>query len=468
MEVRSQHFAEAAGEALRAPELQRALAASTDRLARLREAAFSDFPEGDALRDRARAIKQQTLLGLDRYLDEFATRAEANGCVVHWAPDAADANEIVCRLAVERGARLAAKSKSMTTEEIGLNDSLESAGVRSVETDLGEYIIQLANEAPSHIIIPAIHRNVGQIADLFHEKHGTPRSEQHEQLTREARSRLRAVFLEADLGITGANFAIAQTGSIAIVENEGNVRLTTALPRCHIAVVGMEKVIPDLASLGVFLRILARSATGQKMSSYVSLITGPRREWEEDGPEELHIVILDNGRSRLLADPVLREALACIRCGACLNVCPVYRHAGGHAYGWVYPGPIGAVINPSLVGPERAGALPFASSLCGACREVCPVRIDLPKLLLHQRAKVTSRAPQSGSRLERLLVRLFARAMASPVLYALAARAARHAARPFARRGWIRRAPGLGGWTAARDFPAPARESFRERWARRG
>lgn len=365
----------------------------------------------------------------------------------------------------------------MTTEEIGLNAALEAAGIEPLETDLGEYIIQLAGEAPFHIIAPALHKTREEVTELFMEKLGSRRLETREALTQEARRILRDGFRQADLGISGVNFAVAETGTIAVVENEGNARLSTSLPRVHIAVMGMEKVIPDLASLGIFLKILARSATGQKMSSYTSLITGPRRGDEEDGPEAFHLVVLDNGRSQLLADPELREALRCIRCGACLNVCPIYRHAGGHSYGWVYSGPIGSVITPSLVGRDQASALPFASSLCGACRDVCPVRIDLPRMLLAQRRKIVEEAQlqQSASpdaatpprRIERLAVRLFTATMSSPLRYRWASRLFYLASRLFRRRlGWWK-PPMISGWTRLRQVPVPAQETFRQRWARR-
>jgi len=467
MEVRSQHFAEGAREALEDPRLQRALAEATGRLRDQRAEAFASFAPGDALRAEARRIKLETLAHLEEHLETFTERFEARGGVLHRAADADEACRVVVDLVRARGVRLAVKSKSMTSEEIALNDALEAAGVETLETDLGEYIIQLAGEAPSHIIVPAIHKSVGDVASLFREHHKSEAAEKHEDLTREARERLREAFLRADVGITGANFAIAETGSLAIVENEGNVRMATSLPRLHIAIVGMEKLVPDLSSLAVFLRILARSATGQKMTSYVSLVSGPRRSGEEDGPEELHVVVLDNGRSQLLADPELRESLACIRCGACLNACPVYQHAGGHAYGWVYPGPIGAVINPSLVGHEKAGVLPFASSLCGACREVCPVGIDLPRLLLAQRARVVQSGNGPGGGGGRLFTRLAAFVLARPRLYRGAARLARWVSLPWVRGESIRRLPGLGAWTRTRDFPAPARQSFRERWEKR-
>ncbi|MCP4657445.1 MAG: lactate utilization protein, partial [bacterium] len=349
----------------------------------------------------------------------------------------------------------------------GLNEALEVTGVEVVETDLGEYIIQLAGERPSHIIAPSIHKSREDVTELFVEKLGSPRLERHEELTQEARRHLRESFRRADLGISGVNFAVAETGTIAIVENEGNARMATSLPRVHVAIMGMEKVIPDLPALAVFLKLLARSATGQAMSSYVSLLTGPRREGEADGPEDFHLIVLDNGRSRLLADPRLRESLYCIRCGACLNACPVYRHAGGHAYGWAYSGPIGAVITPTLVGHARASALPFASSLCGACREVCPVRIDLPGLLLEQRRKVVDETPGAGRRIERILTRLFVAVMASERRYRWMTRMLTWVSRPFVRRGRSWRPPGISGWTRFRDLPAPPRKSFRERFRKR-
>ncbi len=464
MKVTANRFAAQAREALEDSELQRALDVATRRLSLARRDAFAEFPLGEALRAQAREIKKRTLDALDHHLDELAASIERRGGVVHWASDAAEAQEIILGLARERAARVAVKSKSMTTEEIGLNEALVAAGVEPVETDLGEYIIQIARDAPSHIIAPAIHMTKDQISDLFQREHGTPRRERHEELTREARSLLRAKFLEADIGITGANFAVAETGTIAIVENEGNVRLSTSLPACHIAVMGMEKVIPDMESLGVFLRILARSATGQKMSSYVSLITGPRREREEDGPTEFHLVILDNGRSEMLADPKLREALTCIRCGACLNVCPVYSRAGGHAYGWVYPGPIGAVVSPSLLGHANARPLPFASSLCGACADVCPVKIDLPHLLLAQREKIIQAAITSWT--ERVVVRVFGLITRSAARYRAVSRITRWLSPLFTRRGRVHWAPGLSPWIRTRDFPALSRETFRQRWRR--
>ncbi len=465
MDVTSDRFNDNVRRTLDDAQLQDALGRAATRFHTGRTLAFEAFPEGDALRDLARDLKAHTLSQLDRQLLELSESVERVGGEVHWAADAAEARRIITGLANRYDARRVVKSKSMTTEEIGLNEALEEAGVQTVETDLGEYIIQLAGEAPFHIIAPALHKTKEEVTELFTDKLGSPRLTEIEELTQEARRHLRDRFRRADLGISGVNFAVAETGTVVVVENEGNARLTTSLPRVHVAVMGMEKVIPDLESLAVFLKVLARSATGQKMSSYVSLISGPRRAGEEDGPEAFHLVILDNGRSRLLADPELRESLACIRCGACLNVCPIYRYAGGHSYGWVYSGPIGSVINPTLIGREQAAKLPFASSLCGACRDVCPVRIDLPRMLLAQRRKIA--AESAEKRGERRAVKLYASTMASERRYRWAGKMLRLVSRLFgARSGWWR-PPFLEGWTRERDFPAPARESFRERWQKR-
>jgi L-lactate dehydrogenase complex protein LldF len=465
MRVTTNRFSENARKALADDKIQRALAKASSQLLGNRSSAFAEYPEGEALRDLARRIKEDTLSRLDHYLDELADNVRRAGGTVHWAADAAEACKIITGLARQYDSRLVVKSKSMTTEEIGLNEALEQAGMEAVETDLGEYIIQLAHEPPFHIVAPAIHKSKEEVAELFVKELGSPRLTLHEELTLEARKHLREKFRRADLGISGVNFAVAETGTIAIVENEGNARLSTSLPRAHIAVMGMEKVIPDLDSLAVFLKILARSGTGQKMTSYVSLITGPRREGEEDGPDAFHLVVLDNGRSRLLADPHLRESLYCIRCGACLCACPVYRHAGGHAYGWVYSGPIGAVITPSFVGHDQASELPFASSLCGACRDVCPVRIDLPHLLLEQRRKIIAGgAPTRVG--EKWVMRLFSWVMGSERRYRLGLRVAYWFSRPFVRDGVMKRPPGLSAWSRSRNFPAPARKSFRDRWKR--
>ena len=330
-------------------------------LRQLRAAAVSEVPEWETLRVIAAAAKDHALAHLDAHLVQLEARIIALGGVVHWAADGDAARRIIIDLARDRGVRTVVKSKSMVTEEIHLNPAFDAAGIKVIETDLGEYVCQLSCEAPSHLIAPIIHKSVASVSELFTKKLGVDRTDQPEELNRVARQVLRAEFLAADMGITGVNFAVAETGTVVVVENEGNARLCTTRPRIHVALMGIEKVLPRLADLGVLLRLLARSATGQRASVYVSLISGPRRAGETDGPEEFHLVILDNGRTRLLADPQLRESLRCIRCGACLNVCPVYERVGGHAYEAVYSGPIGAVITPALEGLERAGELPFAS-----------------------------------------------------------------------------------------------------------
>jgi L-lactate dehydrogenase complex protein LldF len=393
------------------------------------------------------------LSDLDRYLEEFVRNAERRGAKFHRACDAAEANAIICRLAKERNARLIVKSKSMTTEEIHLNDALEAAGLEVVETDLGEYIIQLAGETPSHIIAPAIHKTRGQISELFTAELGMPPTNDVGRLTQTARVTLRDRFAAADIGISGVNFAIAETGTIVIVENEGNIRLTTSLPRLHIAVMGIEKVIPRFADLDVFLKLLPRSGTGQRLTTYQSFITGAKRHADDEGPDELHVVLLDNGRSRMLAHPLTRQSLACIRCGACLNACPVYQQVGGHAYGSVYPGPIGAIITPQLVGIEKAAQLPYASSLCGACRDVCPVKIDIPRLLLHLRGEIS---PRKGDFKERLAFKLWAKVMTNPLLYKLSSVGGRILQRvvPISR-----------AWTNGRDLRPIESKSFHDLWA---
>ena len=292
-------------------------------------------------------------------------------------------------LAKARGVKIATKSKSMVSEEIGLNRLLIEEGIEPVETDLGEYIIQLSDETPYHIIAPAIHKSREDVSELFHEKLNTPRLREITDMTSEARRQLREKFINAGMGITGGNFLVAETGTLVLVTNEGNGRMCTSMPKIHVAIVGMEKIVPSMEDLGMFLRLLIRSATGQRLSSYVTTVTGPRQADDEDGPEEFHLVIVDNGRSRLLADPELRETLYCLRCGACLNACPVYRKVGGHAYGWVYSGPIGAIVSPMLTNLSDAKDLPYASSLCGACREACPVNINIPRILLYLRKELT-------------------------------------------------------------------------------
>ena len=449
----SETFRENARAALADVHLRGALKNATSLFGERRREAAASVANWEDLRNHARAIKDEVLLHLDKYLEEFVGNAESRGAKVHWARDAAEANAIITRIAIEREARTVVKSKSMTTEETHLNTALEAAGLQVVETDLGEYIIQLAGETPSHIIAPAIHKTRRQVAELFTAKLGIPLTDDLAKLTSTARATLRDRFAAADVGISGVNFAVAETGTIVIVENEGNIRLTTSLPRIHIAMMGIEKVIPRFSDLDVFLKLLPRSGTGQRLTTYQSFITGTKRNATDEGPEELHIILLDNGRSRMLAHPVTRQSLACIRCGACLNACPVYQQIGGHAYGSVYPGPIGAVITPQLMGIEKSSQLPYASSLCGACREVCPVKIDIPQLLLHLRSEIT---PRKGSIAERLAFKLWARVMMSPALYRMSSIAGRMMQRVM---------PLSRAWTKGRDLRPIEARSFRDQWS---
>ncbi len=435
-----------------------------------RQSAGAATPDWEEMRDRGRDIKTHAIRHLDHYLEQMADNVTAAGGKVFFARDAEAANRYVVDLARSIGARTVIKSKSMVSEETGLGSRLEEAGIEAVETDLGEYIIQLADESPFHIIAPAIHKSRQEVADLFHDRFGTPKDRDREGLMAEARERLRDAFARAEMSVTGGNFMVADTGTLALVTNEGNGRMCTSMPRVHVAMVGMEKVIPSMSDLGMFLKLLIRSATGQRpLSSYVTLVSGPREQDEEDGPEEFHLVIVDNGRSNLLADPELREALNCLKCGACLNACPVYRKVGGHAYGWVYGGPIGSILTPAMTGLAEARDLPYASSLCGACREACPVRIDIPRMLLHLREQIAegdSRSRSSRSPLvERLAFRLWSVAVRTPGAMRLASTLGRALQLPLRRGGRLRwLPPPLSGWTKHRHFPALPSTSFRDRW----
>lgn len=464
--IQSAYIHERAHETLRDAHLQEAYRSSALRLYNHRLEAFSQVPGYERLRDRARALKRDVIEHLDEYLEEFAGNAEKRGSQVHWAATSQEVCDIVLGIARRVGAREIVKGKSMVGEEVELNHALEAAGIRSVETDLGELIIQLAGERPAHIVAPAIHKTREDVSELFVKHLRSEVTTEPERLTAIARHALRQSFARAEMGMSGANFAVAETGTIALVENEGNIRLCTTAPRVHVALVGIEKIIPRFDDLAVFLRLLGRSGTGQKLTAYTSILTGPRRQGE-DGPEEMHIVLVDNGRTKALADEVMREALYCIRCGACLNACPVYRKIGGHAYGWVYSGPIGALITPQFNGIQNARELPFASSLCGACREVCPVRINIPDLLLHLRAEAQKQpAAKQAPAGEAASMRIWAWAMKRPRAYSLGAGLARLMQRLYARNGWIQRLPvsPMSNWTDGRDFPALAPQSFRERW----
>jgi L-lactate dehydrogenase complex protein LldF len=418
-----------------------------------RTQAMASLPDAEAVRDRARLIRVHTLNRLDHYLEKFIHAAERSGTNMHFAADDSDACRIVLELCHARGIRRAVKSKSMISEEIGLNQALEAARIEVIESDLGEYIIQLAGERPSDILTPAMHKTRGTIGQLFHEKLGIPLTTDPGQLAAAARRTLREVFLTADLGISGVNFGVAETGTICTVTNEGNGRLTTTAPRIHIALMGIERIVPTLNDLSTVLQVLARSGTGQKLSVYTNLLTGPRRSNESDGPGELHIILIDNGRSRVLGSETA-EILYCIRCGACLRACPVFHEIGGHAYGSVYPGPIGSVLTPALEGIGKWTDLPQASSLCGACTEVCPVRIQIPRLLL----KLRNQSRESGNMplWMRAGLRIHREMTVRPKLYRFSTSMIRILTRTLDRpgEGWLKWAPPpLSGWTRHRDFP---------------
>ncbi len=447
------------------PSLQRNMKRFGGRFVEARAAVMTEVDNLEEIRVAAAAIRDRSLANLDSYLVEFEAQAQARGTQVHWAETAQDVNRILIEIARANGVRKIVKSKSMVSEESGLNDAVAAAGMEAIETDLGEYILQLAEEPPSHIIAPAIHKSVEEVAELFSEKHHTPRQTDIPALCREAREQLRPHFLSADMGISGGNFLIAETGSVVIVTNEGNGRMVTTLPRIHVAITGIEKVLPTLNDFSTVVRLLTRSATGQSITNYVSMLTGPRREGDPDGPEQSHIILVDSGRSRLLGTE-LQQALRCIRCGACMNHCPVYQNIGGHAYGWVYPGPIGAVLTPSYVGLENALDLPQASTLCGACQVVCPVKIPLPELMRVLREKSFSQGLRPWH--ERWSIMLWRTAASHPRLYAgLTRLAARLLRRLGGKDRLLHRLPGLDGWTEGRDMPAPSGQTFRELYRKR-
>ena len=469
MHATSDTFKANARSALADAQLQRALSGLPTGLVAQRTAARARLPEFEALREIGREIKDHTLAHLDLYLEEYEKNATAAGAHVHWAATAADARRLVLDICRDAGARTVTKGKSMISEEIGLNAHLEAAGMEVVETDLGEYLVQIRREAPSHIIAPAIHLTQDQIEADFRRLHthlpGTRVLVEPAQLVNEARTILRGKFLAAAVGITGANFLIAETGSSVIVTNESNGDLTQSLPKVHVVVASIEKVVPTLEDVSAIIRLLARSATGQEISTYTTFSTGPRRPADPDGPEAYHVVILDNGRSAMLGTP-FQEALRCIRCGACMNHCPVYEAVGGHAYGWVYLGPIGSVLTPQFLGVKRAADLPNASTFCGRCEAVCPMKIPLPGLLRHWRE--AEFAQGGGSRTYKAGLRVWAAFARRPRLYHAAARLGIALLGAFGRgKGAFRWLPLAGGWTRSRDLPAPQRRTFQQLWAER-
>jgi L-lactate dehydrogenase complex protein LldF len=467
-------FPEAARAALGDAQLRRNLGKATGTIRAKRAQVVGELPDWAELRAAGAAIKDQVLAGLDGYLVQLEEQVTARGGTVHWARDADDANRVVTDLVRAAGAGEVVKVKSMATQEIGLNEALAAAGIAAWETDLAELIVQLGHDTPSHILVPAIHRNRAEIREIFLREMaavGLPApadlSDEPRALAEAARLHLRRKFLEAEVAVSGANFAVAETGTLAVVESEGNGRMCLTLPRVLITVMGIEKLVPTWRDLEVFLQLLPRSATGERMNPYTSMWTGVH---PGDGPQEFHLVLLDNGRTATLADPQGRAALRCIRCSACLNVCPVYERTGGHAYGSVYPGPIGAVLSPQLTGVAGNASLPYASTLCGACYDVCPVAIDIPQMLVHLRSRVVD-AKREASRVpspERAVMASAAWAMDSPVRWAAALRAAR-AGRLLGRRR--RRITGLppplSAWTGIRDAPLPPRQTFRDWWATR-
>jgi L-lactate dehydrogenase complex protein LldF len=445
-------FPEAARAELANAQLRANLRTATDTILDKRERVVAEAPDWEELREAGRAIKAEVLARLDEYLLQFEAAVETAGGRVHWARDAAEANAVVADVARAHGVTEVVKMKSLTTDETGLNDALAGQGIHALETDFAELILQLDGDWPSHILVPAIHRNRREIRDLFARTIAPGLvSDEPRELAEASRRYLRERFLDARMGVSGANFGVAETGTICIVESEGNGRMCTTLPPVLVSMLGIEKLVPTFADLEVFLQLLPRSSTGERMNPYTSLWTGVT---SGDGPEELHVVLLDNGRTRVLRDEVGRQALHCIRCSACLNVCPVYARTGGHAYGSVYPGPIGAILTPQLVGIENAPSLPFASSLCGACYEVCPVKIDIPRVLLHLRRKAVE---AKGASSERMVMRAAAWTFGGARRFALAQRAAR----------LLQPLVPLRPWTRTRDLKRLPRESFRRWWAKR-
>jgi L-lactate dehydrogenase complex protein LldF len=471
-------FPEAARAALSDSQLRRNLGHATRTIREKRAGVVAEVPNWEELREAGREIKDDALRNLDRHLERFEAEVTGAGGHVHWARDAAEANRLVTGIAREHGAREVVKVKSLASDEIELNEALAAAGVQAIETDLAELIVQLSDDRQSHILVPAIHRNRSEIRELFMRTLEVDElSDDPAEIAEAARVHLRRAFLRARVGFSGANFGVAETGTVCVVESEGNGRMCTTLPRVLITLMGIEKLIPTWRDLGVMLQLLPRSSTGERMNPYTSLWTGIR---EGDGPEEFHLVLLDNGRTDALADDVGRQALRCIRCSACLNVCPVYSRTGGHAYRSVYPGPIGAILTPQLEGLDDTGSLPYASSLCGACYQVCPVKIDIPEVLVHLRGKVVDAGRERGRREsgerarprrldpERAAMQAAAWAFSSRPRYERAQRAARLGQAPFARHGVIERLPGpLAAWTSVRDLRPVPPQTFREWWRAR-
>ena len=471
-EIETEKFKELAAKAVKDTVLEGAIANLQNRLGKGALASYERLPEGPDLRFTAHDMRMRAVENLDILLETLADKVEQNGGRVFFAETAADAVRYCLQVAEKHGVKLAVKGKSMVTEEIGLNRALMEAGIEVAETDLGEYIIQLAGERPSHIIAPAIHKTRRQVGMLFEEKLGIPYTEDPPSLTMAARKALREKFLAADMGISGCNLACAETGHIAVVSNEGNIRMSTTMPKVHVAFMGMERVTAKLDDYEILFRLLPRATAAQNMAAYVSYIGGPRKDGQIDGPEEFHLVILDNGRSRILADETFREILCCIRCAACLNVCPVYGKIGGHCYGYPYSGPVGSVVTPLLTGIERGKDLCLGETLCGACKDICPVRIDIPRMLLALRAKLAEgdsywRVKPSNA-LEKAAYKVWAKIIGNRKVYDLFLKAASAGQKLFPKtEGMVGKLPPpFDGWTACRDMRPVAQESFGRRWRR--
>lgn len=441
--------------------MRNAIAAAQERFQTRRLNAAEELGHWEKWRAHGEEIRQHVLENLDYYLYELSENVARLGGHVFFARTKDEANEYIKEVVLKKQAKKIVKAKSMVTEEIHLNDSLKEIGCEVIETDLGEYILQLDEEPPSHIVTPALHKNREQIRDVFREKHHYTETDKPEELALHARKKLREEFLTADIGITGCNFAVSETGSICLVTNEGNADLVTALPKTQITVMGMERLVPTLEELEVMVSLLTRSAVGQKLTSYITVLSGPKKEGEGDGPEEFHLVIVDNGRSTILGSE-FRSILQCIRCAACINVCPVYRHIGGHAYGSIYPGPVGAVLSPLLGGYDDYKELPYASTLCGACTEACPVKIPLHELL-HKHRQIIVEEEKRVTLSERLVMKAFGMGASSPFLYKTGSKIAATALKPFSEEETLKKRMGpLKPWTDIRDFPAPKRTRFRD------
>ncbi|WP_027859438.1 LutB/LldF family L-lactate oxidation iron-sulfur protein [Marinobacterium jannaschii] len=462
MQIKSPDFKKNARIALQDVGLQKALGNLKAGFPVKRSIAVDRMPEFEDLRDEARDLKNHILGNLDIYLEQFESKVIENGGHVHWCRTAEDAQKKILEICQEVDAKTVTKGKSMVSEEINLNEYLEANGVQPIETDLGEYILQLREDHPSHIIAPAIHLNLEDVSEAFHKHHKRPKSDDPAVLMQEAREMLRKKFVAADVGITGANFCVAETGSTIIVTNEGNGDLTQTLPKTHIVVTSIEKVVPTLEDMTLFLRLLARSATGQEFTVYNTLSTGPRREGDQDGPENFHVVLVDNGRSEMVGTE-FQDMLRCIRCSACMNHCPVYGSVGGHAYGWVYPGPMGSVLTPQMIGIEKGGNLPNASTFCGKCESVCPVRIPLPKLMRHWREnEFEKHLTPSAARYGLAGWAFFAK---RPTMYRMLSKTSNWFLRTMAgKKGKISKLPLAGGWTDFRDMPAPSGKTFMQQW----